>query len=44
MPSIVYGVIIAAQLGGLAWIARLHNVCGVVAEIDSDAAHFGQVS
>jgi len=33
-----------AQLGGLARIAGLHNVFGVVAEIDSDPAQFGEVT
>ena len=40
--QVVHGVIIVAQLGGLAWIARLHNVFGGVAQIHSDAAHLGE--
>jgi len=42
--EVVHGVVVVAQLGGLAWITGLHNVFGVIAEIDSDAAHFGEVA
>jgi hypothetical protein len=31
-------------LGGCAWISQLHNVFGGVAEIDSDAGHFGEIT
>ena len=42
--QVVHGVGVLAQLGGLAWICLLHNVFGILAEADSDTAHFGEAA
>jgi hypothetical protein len=40
----VHGLVVVGEFGCFIGISRQHNIFGAVADVDGDAAHFGEVA